>query len=116
MYCLCENTYDWKRLQSVAINHVSVLQSSKQSWTLTHCIVGGRTNAHSQSGSGVDATFGTALACGSPWSGLVTLRESAVEVEFSGFAGKEEEEGGKKKRETAGDRLSLPQDILYTSG
>lgn len=33
----------------VNINHVG---------TLTRCIAGGRTNAHSQSGSGDDATFG----------------------------------------------------------
>lgn len=56
---------------------------------LTRCIPGGRTNAHSQSGSAVDATFAAASPFGSPSSGVVTLRESAVEVAFSGFAGTE---------------------------
>lgn len=41
-----------------------VLLSLIQSWTLTHYILGGRTNAHSQLGSGVEATFSAASTCG----------------------------------------------------
>lgn len=93
-----------------------MLQSSKQSCTLMHCILGGRTNAHSQSGSRVEATFGAASACGSSRSGLFTLRESAVEVEFSGFAGTEEEKKKNMRRQGTDYHCMRSQDILYTSG